>query len=56
VSAKTVEKHRSSLMQKLGLRNASELTMAAMEMGLIERPQSISRLLGVSTSGFAVFE
>jgi DNA-binding NarL/FixJ family response regulator len=56
VSAKTVEKHRSSLMQKLGLRNASELTMAAMEMGLIERPQSISRLLGVTTSGFAVFE
>jgi DNA-binding NarL/FixJ family response regulator len=53
VSSKTVEKHRSSLMQKLGLRNASELTLAAMEMGLVERPRSISRLMGVSASGFA---
>jgi DNA-binding NarL/FixJ family response regulator len=45
VSSKTVEKHRSSLMQKLGLRNVAELTMAAMEMGLIERPKSISLLM-----------
>lgn len=46
VSPKTVEKHRASLMQKLGLRNATEMTLAAMEMGLIERPSSFSRLMG----------
>jgi DNA-binding NarL/FixJ family response regulator len=43
VSPKTVEKHRASLMQKLRLRNAAEMTLAAMEMGLIERPDSFSR-------------
>lgn len=46
VSPKTVEKHRASLMQKLGLRNAAEMTLAAMEMGLIERPKSFTRLMG----------
>ncbi len=56
VSSKTVEKYRSSLMQKLGLRNACELTLAAIEMGLVERPQAISRLIGVSPSGFASLE
>ena len=44
VSPKTVEKHRASLMHKLGLRNAAELTLAALDMGLIERPKSITRL------------
>lgn len=44
VSPKTVEKHRASLMHKLGLRNAAELTLAALDMGLIERPMSIARL------------
>jgi DNA-binding NarL/FixJ family response regulator len=43
VSPKTVEKHRASLMQKLGLRNATEMTLAAIEMGLIERPSSFTR-------------
>lgn len=43
VSPKTVEKHRASLMQKLGLRNATEMTLAAIEMGLIERPHSFCR-------------
>jgi DNA-binding NarL/FixJ family response regulator len=42
VSPKTVEKHRASLMQKLGLRNATEMTLIAMEMGLIERPVMFS--------------
>jgi DNA-binding NarL/FixJ family response regulator len=56
LSAKTVEKHRSSVMQKLGLRNASELTLAAIEMGLIERPEAISRLVGVTPSGFSPLE
>lgn len=46
VSPKTVEKHRASLMQKLGLRNATEMTLVAMEMGLIERPVSFARLMG----------
>lgn len=47
ISPKTVEKHRSRLMHKLGLRNASELTLVALEMGLIERPGAVSRLVGV---------
>jgi DNA-binding NarL/FixJ family response regulator len=46
VSAKTVEKYRANLMLKLGLRNATELTLAAMALGLVERPASIARLLG----------
>ena len=46
VSPKTIEKHRSSLMHKLGLRNAAELTLAAVDLGLIERPSSVSRLAG----------
>lgn len=44
VSPKTVEKHRASVMRKLGLRNVSELTLVALESGLIERPGSVSRL------------
>ena len=45
ISPKTVEKHRATLMQKLGLRNAIELTLAAVELGLIERPFAIARLM-----------
>ncbi|NML44471.1 response regulator transcription factor [Ramlibacter sp. G-1-2-2] len=44
VSPKTVEKHRATLMRKLGLRNAAELTMVAIELGLVERPDSLARL------------
>jgi DNA-binding NarL/FixJ family response regulator len=44
VSPKTIEKHRASLMHKLGLRNAAELTLAALDLGLIERPSSVTRL------------
>jgi DNA-binding NarL/FixJ family response regulator len=36
ISAKTVEKHRANLMHKLGLRNVAELTLKALDMGLIE--------------------
>jgi DNA-binding NarL/FixJ family response regulator len=45
VSPKTVEKHRSTLMHKLGLRNVAELTLVALELGLIERPSLVARLL-----------
>ncbi|MGN6525780.1 MAG: response regulator [Burkholderiaceae bacterium] len=44
ISPKTIEKHRSNLMHKLGLRNAAELTLAALELGLIERPSAVARL------------
>jgi DNA-binding NarL/FixJ family response regulator len=46
ISPKTIEKHRSSLMHKLGLRNAAELTLAALDLGLIERPGAVARLSG----------
>ncbi len=35
ISVKTVEKHRSNLMKKLDLHNASELTAFAMKKGLV---------------------
>ena len=40
-----MEKHRANLMRKLGLRNVSELTLVALESGLIERPGTVSRLM-----------
>lgn len=46
LSPKTVEKHRASLMHKLGLHNAAELMLAAMSLGLVAQPISISRLVG----------
>jgi DNA-binding NarL/FixJ family response regulator len=49
VSPKTVEKHRASLMQKLGLRNATEMTLIAIDMGLIERPTAFSRMVVSNT-------
>jgi DNA-binding NarL/FixJ family response regulator len=44
VSPKTVEKHRGNLMRKLGLCNVGELTLVALERGLIERPSTVARL------------
>ncbi len=46
VSPKTVEKHRASLMHKLGLHSATDMLLAAVELGLIEQPVSFSRLMG----------
>jgi len=37
LSPKTVEKHRSSLMQKLGLHSATELILMALQHGWVER-------------------
>lgn len=56
VSPKTIEKHRATLMQKLHLRNAAELTLVALELGLIERPMSISWLTNGSPSQTCVTE
>ena len=44
VSPKTIEKHRGNLMRKLGLCNVGELTLVALERGLIERPNTVVRL------------
>ena len=44
LSPKTVEKHRANLMHKLGLRSAVELTLVALELGLIDRPFAVARL------------
>lgn len=41
LSPKTVEKHRASLMQKLGLRSATELVLMALQQGWIEREHMI---------------
>jgi DNA-binding NarL/FixJ family response regulator len=38
VSPKTVEKHRASLMHKLGLKNATDVVLVALELGLIDKP------------------
>lgn len=46
VSPKTVEKHRARLKQKLGLHSATDMLLAAVELGLIERPVSFLRLMG----------
>lgn len=46
VSPKTVEKHRASLKQKLKLHSATDILLAAVKLGLIERPVSLLRLMG----------
>jgi DNA-binding NarL/FixJ family response regulator len=37
ISAKTVEKHRSNIMEKLDLHNVSDLTAYAIERGIVTR-------------------
>jgi DNA-binding NarL/FixJ family response regulator len=43
ISCKTVEKHRASLMRKLALRNAADMVVMAIELGLVERPRQPGR-------------
>ncbi len=43
LSVKTVEKHRSNLMRKLDLHNASMLTAFAIEKGLVESDPGLAR-------------
>lgn len=43
VSPKTVEKHRATLMRKLGLHNAAELVMTALDMGVVDRESVLPR-------------
>jgi hypothetical protein len=38
-----VEKHRASLMLKLGLKNATDMVLTAIELGLIERPTFVTK-------------
>jgi DNA-binding NarL/FixJ family response regulator len=51
ISPKTVEKYRARLMHKLHLRNAAELMLVALEIGLITRPGSLSSRLMEETGG-----
>jgi DNA-binding NarL/FixJ family response regulator len=44
VSQKTVEKHRASLMIKLGLKNATELVLLALENGWVDRKHINTRV------------
>jgi DNA-binding NarL/FixJ family response regulator len=50
LSAKTIEKHRASLMRKLGLNSAVELALLAVDLGLIERPPMRGRNDGTTLS------
>ena len=48
LSVKTVEKHRSNLMRKLDLHNASMLTAFAIEKGLVESDPGLARGTGTA--------
>jgi DNA-binding NarL/FixJ family response regulator len=54
ISAKTVEKHRALVMQKLKLRSALDLRMLALDLGLVERPNyDAGGAAGLSGAGHA---
>ena len=46
VSSQTIKKDRASLMRKLSLHNATDLTMAAMQMGLTDLPEWVFQVVG----------
>jgi DNA-binding NarL/FixJ family response regulator len=49
VATKTVDNHRSRLMQKLRIHNAASLTLAAVQMGIVP----VSRMASIPCNGFA---
>ena len=51
LSAKTVEKHRASLMRKLRLNSAVELALLAVDLGLVNRPTPGGRSLVPAGAG-----
>jgi len=56
LSQKTIEKHRASMMRKLGLRTVAELAVLALEAGFIERPAAVVRVVDgfrLQTAGVA---
>ena len=60
VATKTVDNHRSRLMQKLGVHNAAALTLVAVQMGIVgvySVPEGLYRASGYITSfsGSALF-
>lgn len=46
VSPKTVEKDRASLMRKLGVQNVTQMTLIAMQVGLVDLPEWMTQLIG----------
>jgi DNA-binding NarL/FixJ family response regulator len=46
VSTQTIKKDRASLMRKLSLHNATDLTMVAMQMGLTDFPEWVYQAVG----------
>lgn len=51
ISCKTIEKHRASLMRKLALRNAADMVMMGIELGLVQRQHHLGRF-GISPPAF----
>lgn len=49
VATKTVDNHRSRLMQKLGIHNAASLTLAAVQMGIVP----LSKIGSIASNAFA---
>ena len=49
-SVRTVETHRYHLGKKLGARTQVELVLRAHELGLVERPESLPKSIGMSVS------
>jgi DNA-binding NarL/FixJ family response regulator len=54
ISTRTVAKHRTSLKHKLGLRNAAELILTALDMGLIEHASNASKAVNEVPRGPAL--
>jgi DNA-binding NarL/FixJ family response regulator len=55
LSPKTIEKHRASLMRKLELRSAVDLTLLAVDLGIVPRPD-VSKEVRLRAVGDATSE